>query len=185
MLVVYLKPQWHRSLLMVVLLLTGVGLQLLNPQIIRYFIDTYIGGGQTAPLTYAALLFISIAVINQALSIFAAYISQNVAWTATNRLRADLVAHCLGLDMAFHKAHTPGEFIERIDGDVNTLSNFFSQFVVHLLSNTVLLIGVLVLLFRVDWRVGLAATAFALVALLILIRIRSRAVPYWIADRQM
>jgi len=170
---------------MVVLLLTGVGLQLLNPQIIRYFIDTYIGGGQTAPLTYAALLFISIAVINQALSIFAAYISQNVAWTATNRLRADLVAHCLGLDMAFHKAHTPGEFIERIDGDVNILSNFFSQFVVHLLSNAVLLIGVLALLFREDWRVGLAVTAFALAALLILIHIRNRAVPYWVADRQM
>ncbi len=185
MLVVYLKPQWRRSLLMVVLLLTGVGLQLLNPQIIRYFIDTYVSGGQATSLTYAALLFISIAVVNQILSILATYISQNVAWTATNRLRADLVAHCLRLDMAYHKAHTPGEFIERIDGDVNTLSNFFSQFVVHLLSNTVLLIGVLVLLFRVDWRVGLAVTAFALVALLILIRIRSRAVPYWIADRQM
>src|SRR5260370_30797802 len=84
--------------------------------------------------------------------------------------------------MAFHKAHTSGELIERIDGDVNALSNFFSQFVVHLLSNVLLIIGVLVLLFREDWRLGLGLTAFAVLALLILLRIRDQAVPhsiYW------
>ncbi len=87
--------------------------------------------------------------------------------------------------MAFHKAHTSGELIERIDGDVNTLANFFSQFVVHLLSNVVLLIGVLLLLFGINWGVGLAVSIFALLALLILVRIRGRAVPRWVADRQM
>src|SRR5260370_38603809 len=87
--------------------------------------------------------------------------------------------------MAFQKAHTYGELIERIDGDVNTLSNFFSQFVVHLLSNVVLLIGVLLLLFSINWGVGLAVSIFALLALLILVRIRDRAVPRWVADRPM
>ncbi|MDQ6645374.1 MAG: ABC transporter ATP-binding protein/permease [Chloroflexota bacterium] len=185
MLLVYLKPQWRKSLLMAVLLLTNVGLQLVNPLLIRYFIDTFEGGGSISALTYAAVAFIGIALATQVIAVYATYVSENVAWMATNHLRTDLVAHCLGLDMAFHKAHTAGELIERIDGDVNTLSNFFSQFVVHLLSNTILLIGVLVLLFDTDWRVGLAVTAFAVVALIILISIRSRAVPFWVADRQM
>lgn len=185
MLVVYLRPQWHKSLLMAVLLLTNVGLELANPLIIRYFIDTFVSGGSISALTYAAVAFIGIALATQVIAVYATYVSENVAWTATNHLRSDLVAHCLGLDMAFHKAHTAGELIERIDGDVNTLSNFFSQFVVHLLSNTVLLIGVLLLLFGTDWRVGLAVTAFVVVALFILIGIRSRAVPFWVADRQM
>ena len=38
MLVVYLRPQWRKTLLMTVLLLISVGLQLLNPQLISYFI---------------------------------------------------------------------------------------------------------------------------------------------------
>ena len=143
MLVVYLRPQWRKTLLMTLLLITSVGLQLLNPQLIRYFIDTYVSGGSLQALTYAAVAFIVIAIANQGVSVYATYISENVAWTATNHLRTDLVAHCLGLDMAFHKAHTAGELIERIDGDVNALSNFFSQFVVHLLSSALLLIGVL------------------------------------------
>lgn len=185
MLVVYLRPQWRKTLLMAVLLLTSVGLQLVNPLIIRYFIDTFESGGSISALTYAAVAFIGIALVTQVIAVYATYVSENVAWMATNHLRTDLVAHCLGLDMAFHKAHTAGELIERIDGDVNTLSNFFSQFVVHLLGNTILLIGVLLLLFGTDWRVGLAVTAFAVVAFIILIGIRSRAVPFWVADRQM
>jgi ATP-binding cassette subfamily B protein len=185
LLVNYLRPQWRKTLLMVVLLLVSVGLQLVNPLILRYFIDTALSSRASASLTLVALLFIGIALTNQAVSILATYISENVAWTATNRLRTDLVAHCLSLDMAFHKAHTSGELIERIDGDVNTLSNFFSQFVVHLLSNLILLIGVLFLLFGINWRVGLAVSVFALTALFILISIRKRAVPRWIAERQM
>ena len=133
MLVVYLRPQWRKTLLMTVLLLISVGLQLLNPQLISCFIDTYVSGGSLQALTYAAVAFIGIALANQAVAVYATYISENVAWTATNHLRTDLVAHCLGLDMAFHKVHTAGELIERIDDDVNALSNFFSQFIVYLL----------------------------------------------------
>ena len=73
-----------------------------------------------------------------------AYVAQNVGLTATNRLRADLTRHCLRLDPAFHNAHTPGELIERVDGDVATLGNFFSRFAVQLLGNGLLLVGVLV-----------------------------------------
>ncbi|HLJ35811.1 MAG TPA: ABC transporter ATP-binding protein [Ktedonobacteraceae bacterium] len=181
----YLRPQWRRMLLLFLLLLASVGLQLVNPQILRYFIDTALAGSATAPLLLAGLLFIGIALLNQGSSVWATYVSENIAWTATNTLRTDLIAHCLRLDMAFHKAHTPGELIERIDGDVDTLSNFFSQLTVHLLANTLLLLGVLALLFQIDWRVGLSISAFALLALLVLLRIRGLAVSLWVKDRQM
>jgi len=181
----YLKPQSRRSLLMGALLLASIGLQLANPQVLRYFIDTATSRGSVPGLMIAALLFIVIALTNQGISILARYFSEKVAWTATNLLRTDLVAHCLDLDMAFHKEHTSGEMIERIDGDVNILSNFFSKFVVYLLGNAVLMIGVLLLLFQIDWRVGLAVSLFALLALYALARIRGRAVPAWTAERQL
>ncbi|HEU0003534.1 MAG TPA: ABC transporter ATP-binding protein, partial [Ktedonobacteraceae bacterium] len=181
----YLKPQSRRSLQMGILLLASIGLQLANPQVLRYFIDTATSRGSVPSLMIAAILFIGIALTNQGISIVARYFSEKVAWTATNRLRTDLVAHCLDLDMAFHKEHTSGEMIERIDGDVNILSNFFSKFVIYLLGNVVLMIGVLLLLFQIDWLVGLSVSLFALLALFTLIRIRGRAVPTWTAERQL
>ena len=180
----YLAPQKWRVALMSVLILMGILLQLLNPQIVRYFIDTATAGGSLTTLLQAGILFIGIALANQAISVLATYVSENVAWIATNALRTALVQHCLSLDMAFHKARTSGELIERIDGDVNTLSKFFSQSVIHLLGNALLILGILVLLFREGWCVGAVIGAFALLALIILIHIRVLAIPAWERERQ-
>ena len=137
LLVTYLRPQWYRTVLLALFLLLNIGLQLLNPQIIRYFIDTALGNGASLSLLLAALAFIGVALLNQAIAVASSYLSTNIAWTATNQLRSELVAHCLSLDMGFHKGRTSGEMIERIDGDVDDLSNFFSQFVVSVLTNAV------------------------------------------------
>ena len=184
LLVTYLRPQRLKTVLLAVLLLSSIGLQLLNPQILRYFIDNARSGSPLQTLMVAAVLFLGVALINQVVSVFATYVGEDVGWTATNLLRADLALHCLRLDLSFHNARTPGELIERIDGDVTALANFFSQLVIRVLGNLLLLLGVLVLLFREDWRVGLAFTVFVIIALAALLKIRGIAVPHWAAARQ-
>jgi ATP-binding cassette, subfamily B, bacterial len=184
LLVSYLKHQRPQVILMAALLFGSIGLQVLNPQILRYFLDSAQSGGERRALILAALLFIGVALVNQALSVAATYTSENVGWTATNMLRADLALHCLQLDMAFHKARTPGELIERIDGDITALANFFSQFVVKMLGNLLLLAGVLVVVYRENWRIGLALTVFALIVLFALSKAQGFAVPYWKRARQ-
>ena len=184
LLVGYLRPQSQRVLLLAALLFGNIGLQLLSPQILRHFIDTARAGGAPRVLAAAAALFMGAALVNQVVAVAATYTSENVAWTATNALRAHLAEHCLRLDMSFHKGHTPGEMIERLDGDVTALATFFSQFVLRVLGSLVLLAGVLVLLWREDWRPGLAMTLFTVLALGALLRIRSIAVPHWAAARQ-
>ncbi len=185
LLVTYLKPQWGRTLVMGVLLLVNVGLQLLGPQIVRFFIDTILARGLSTTLALYALLLVVVTLADEGVSVATTYLSESVAWTATNQLRTDLLAHCLSLDMGFHKAHTAGEMIERIDGDVDALSNFFSQFIVYLLTNVVLLIGVLIAVYFADWRAGLVLTAFSLTTLLILLRLRRYANPLWVSYRQL
>jgi ATP-binding cassette, subfamily B, bacterial len=184
LLVTYLRPQRARVALLAALLLGSIGLQIANPQLLRYFIDTAQAGGAIATLVRAALLFIGVALLNQMLSVAATYVGENVGWTATNLLRADLALHCLRLDLSFHKARTPGELIERVDGDVTALANFFSQFVVKVLGNLLLLIGVLVVLLAESWQVGAIMATFAALALLTLIRLQRIVVPYWQAARQ-
>ena len=135
------------------LLFSSIALQLLNPQILRVFIDTVTAPGAQGGVLGIAALFLGLAVLQQVLSVAATWASERVAWTATNALRTDLTLHCVRLDLGFHKARTPGELIERIDGDVTALANFFSQFVVQVLGSLALLIGILGLLWTVDWRV--------------------------------
>ena len=181
----YLKPQQHRVIWLTITLLGSIALQLLNPQILGYFIDTAVAGGASQTLLIVALVFISVAIVTQILAVSATYLGENVAWTATNALRVDLVEHCLNLDLSFHKSRTPGELVERVDGDVNTLSRFFSQFTLHVLGNLILLFGILVILLYKDWRAGFCLTAFALTALTVLVRLRAYAIPPWVRYRQI
>ncbi len=184
----YLAPHRAAVAALAALLLGSIALQLASPQVVRAFIDAAQAGGKTggAPdrLTGFAALFIGLAIAQQALAVGATYLGERLGWSATNTLRADLALHCLRLDLSFHKARTPGELIERIDGDVTALANFFSQFVVEILGNLLLLLGVLVVLWRVDWRAGIAFTLFAVVVLVAMARVRSVGVPYWKASRQ-
>jgi len=125
----YLGPRWRRVLALAVLLVVSIILQLSGPQILRYFIDTATSGHAfqiafiTPSLAVAALLYLGIALAGQSVALIEAYVAENLAWSATNQLRADLTLHCLRLDIGFHKAHTPGELIERLDGDVSLLAN--------------------------------------------------------------
>ncbi len=186
LLATYLAPQKHKVATLAVLLLTHIGVQLFNPQIIRFVIDAAMGEGAGTPanLTSAALLFIGGALAQQALTVAVTYVSTDVAWTATNALRADLALHCLRLDMSFHKQHTPGEMIERIDGDVNALSNFFSQFVIQVLGNGLLLLGIVVLMWRESVWLGGALTTFVFITLVVLNRVRHYVTPFMLAARQ-
>ncbi len=67
---------------------------------------------------------------------------------------------------------------------MNALSNFFSRFVIQVFGNGLLLIGVLILLYREDWRVGLIFSVFVILALSVMLRLRNIAVPHWEAERQ-
>jgi ATP-binding cassette subfamily B protein len=174
----YIKPQKGRFIWLTVLLLTSIVLQVVNPQIMRFFIDATQTSQDLQVLVLAALAFIGIAVIQQLVGVGATYVGENVAWIATNALRADLARHCLNLDMSYHNDISPGELIERIDGDVTELSNFFSQLVIRVLGNILLMFGILVALFWEDWRIGLFFLFFAIVTLLALNQVRSIAIPF-------
>ncbi len=176
----YVAPQWRRTALLAALILASIGLQLLGPQLLRAFIDSAIAGAALESLATLALAFVAVALATQLLTAWSQYAGEDLGWTATNALRADLALHCLRLDLTFHKARTAGELIERIDGDVTALATFFSRFVVNVLGNLLLLVGVLVAVAREDLRAGLALTLFAAVAILLMAGpLRTFAVKYW------
>lgn len=180
----HIAPQMGRFLLLVILLLGSVGLQVVNPQIVRVFIDAAGSSQAAGKLAAAALAFIGIALLQQVVGVGAAYTGENVAWTATNTLRAELARHCLSLDMAFHDNHAPGELIERIDGDAAQMAAFFSQLVIRVVGNLLLMAGIVAALLLEDWRLGVLFAVFAATLLVVLNRVRDIAIPHQKARRQ-
>jgi ATP-binding cassette subfamily B protein len=178
----YLAPQWKQALMLLVLMLAGVALDLANPQLIRHFIDSALAGTPSSTLLMIGATFLAVALLTQLALVVEQYLAGKVAWRATNRLRADLTLHCLTLDLSYHSTHPPGELVERVDGDVAKLSEFFAQFLVRLIGNVLLLLGILLLSFGIEWRIGLALTLFALFALVVLGSLRQVGTRDWEAQ---
>ena len=180
----YLKPQMAWVIFMGVVLLAGITLRLINPQVLRYFLDTAEAGAAPHSLYVAAGLFLAFAILQEVMGLVTHYTAAQVGWSSTNHLRADLTLHILRLDMPFHKTHTPGELIDRADGDVTHLSNFLSIFTVNMVGNGLLVLGILVMLFRENTWMGLGMVVYTLLTLLVLRSIQKLAVPRWAAERQ-
>ena len=179
LLALYLRPFLPRVLLLFVLLLGGIGLQLYTPQLIRRFLDDAQAGVAVQVLVGTAVVYLIATIIEKGLALGAVYISEDLGWATTNNLRLDTTEHVLNLDMGFHKLRPAGELIERIDGDISHLAEYFSELIVIVLGNLLLAGGILILLFREEWRIGLVGVLYGLCMWLVLRLLQRRVVRYW------
>ena len=180
----YLRPHRFSMSLLGAILAVTIAVQIVTPFIAARFIDRATEGEPLRGLIALAVATMLLALVGQAFAVVETWVAERVSWDATNALRIDLAAHLLRLDASFHNAHTQGELIERVDGDVGTLARFFSRFVVNVVGNGVLIAGILGFLWVIDWRIGLGLTAFVAIALVAMLKIRKVATPAWVAERQ-
>jgi len=201
----YLAPFKFRVLLLGLLLGSGTVLLIVSPLVVERFIFLATNGNplqdpsiywQSQQFSFVnignifrallilAVVYIILMVIQQVITLISVYLSQNLSWSSTNMLRFDLTQHCVDLDMTFHNEHKPGEMIERIDGDVNTLATFLSDFSVQLVTSLLVIIGSLVLLFTKHWIIGLSFTVFTALAIILMYILRNFSVKAWEEQRQ-
>jgi ABC-type multidrug transport system fused ATPase/permease subunit len=180
----YLRP--HRGLVvgLTAALVLATVLPLAGPQLLRRFIDQAATGLPLSALVGTAAVYLAVALGGQFVSVIASYVASRLAWTITNRMREDLVGHVLGLDLAYHGQHTPGELIERVDGDVTSLGEFLSRFLFQVLGSLLLLIGAVALVLREDVRIGSALVVFLVFAGVVVIRFQKMTVPLATAERE-
>ena len=98
------------------------------------------------------------------------------AWGTTNELRLRMTRHVLGLDHEFHRRHTPGELIQRVDGDVTSVSDFLGKVVPKAVGGILLIGGILAVLTAIDWRLGLGMALYLAATVAVLLRMRHRAI---------
>jgi ATP-binding cassette subfamily B protein len=164
--------------------LANMTLQLVSPLVLQKFIDMAISQQPLRILIFTALVFIAFTLMSQVLNVWSNYWGTNIGWQATNELRIDLLRHCFILPLRFYSTHTPGEMIERIDGDTSKMATFFTQFTLQIVGNLLLLMGIIFILLCIDWRVGLGLGCFVLLAFIAFFTIRRKAQPLWRQQRQ-
>ncbi len=171
-----LRPNARRYSLLTIVVVVSSLLLLAGPVLLRALIDRAAEGAGTTELSVLAGLFLGSAVISQVLALTVAYLATSFAWRTANDLRLQLADHVLSLDHEFHRSHSPGELIQRVDGDVTSVSDFLSIVFIRATSAVVVVGGVVVIVAVIDWRVGIGMLAYVALTGVVIYRQRNTSV---------
>ncbi|UVI32877.1 ABC transporter ATP-binding protein [Paenibacillus spongiae] len=167
---VYLNNHRAQLVLLLLFILGSIALQIYSPLYIQQFLDRARAGEETSGLLRIAFLFLGLTVLRQIVVIVLQFITSDVTWKITNKIRLDVTRQCLNYDMSFHNRHTPGEMVERIDGDVGKLNNFMSVFALKVISNNLLIVTVVIIIFTINVSMGIVVTLSCVLGLYVLSR---------------
>ncbi len=122
---------------------------------------------QTQGLAVVAVVFIAAVVLTFVTVYAEGYVMMLMGQYIMYDLRNQIFGHLQRLPIAFFDRNPIGRLVTRVTTDVDALNEMFTSGLVELLGDVLLLAGIVVVLFWLDWR--LALTAFSIVPLLALL----------------
>ena len=157
----YTSHYWQGVALAVFLSFIVIGASLLLPYLLRLGVDNYIiNKAIPVPERFAGLstlaMFFSLAIIA---GFVANYFQVTVLeWTGQNimhRLRQHIYSHMLGLDLAYFHENPSGKLVTRLTNDVQNMHEMFTSVIVTLFNDAIRIVGILILLYWLNWRLAL------------------------------
>ncbi len=162
----YCRPHlaWLVAAVLLSLLVAGATLSL--PRLLQWAIDHYMvapnlaaearisGLGRTA-LVYGILVatvfaggFVQVVVLE--------WVGQSIM----HRMRQDLFIHIMDLDLAFFHDQPTGRLVTRLTNDIQNMHEMFTSVMVTLFNDFLRIIGILAILFWMNWRLALVMSIF-------------------------
>lgn len=185
------KYLWHQlsgagapAAVMAAALAARIGMVLAAPWVMGRFLDGVVRHRPLAQLDVWAALMLAAAVLAPLATFAADWAGWSVAWTVANRLRERLAAAALAWPPSRHRSLSPGEFVERVDGDVSALGALLSTLSLDVLGSAGQTLGALAGLLAVSPELGLILAALTAAVAGILEGMRRRTVPLAQWERQ-
>jgi ATP-binding cassette subfamily B protein len=146
------------------LVLTAL-LSLAGPYLIKIAIDNYIKNRDFSGLNKIAAVYFAILIL-QAVSryiriYYTQYVGQNVMYT----LRGRVFSHIQNLKISYFDKNPVGRIMTRVTNDIEVLNEMFTAGVITIFGDLLLLAGIVVVLFYLNYR--LALVTFSVIPVLI------------------
>jgi ATP-binding cassette subfamily B protein len=172
-----LRPHWRRLSLAMVAVLGETITDLLEPWPLKIVFDHVLaskqmpqwlgsvvaplGQGKGAILEFAAFAVITIAAVGAISTFFEKYLTTSVGQWVMHDLRRTLYHHIHRLSLTYHDHKKTGDLISTVTSDIDAIQDFVSSVLLGLVVNTLTLIGMLAVMFYLNWSFTLIALSVA------------------------
>lgn len=183
----YLRPYKLQVAIALAAIIAASALQLVQPWLMKVAIDRYIATGDIAGLDWIAAAFLGTLLASFALEYVQTWTLQITGQRIMYDMRMQIYGHLQRSDLQFYDRNPVGRLMTRVTTDVDVLNDMFTAGVVSIFGDVFTLIGIMIVLVIMDWR--LAIVAFSVLPLIVLVtqwfrrnvRETYRTVRLWIA----
>ncbi|MCS7224265.1 MAG: ABC transporter ATP-binding protein/permease [Armatimonadetes bacterium] len=158
----YLKPYWWQAVLLSLLSITATAMGLVPPTLNKPLMDIVLAPKEPLPmetrLRWLALLVIALGLsrlLISAISIFQGWLSVWVGLRISHDIRTQLFQHLHLLSFRFFDRQQMGNVISRVNQDSGQVQGFLMWGVQDLAQNLLMLFGIGILLFALNWKLAL------------------------------
>jgi ATP-binding cassette subfamily B protein len=155
----YLLPYWRRLVLVLVISLVSTAATLVIPYLSKDLIDTALVGRDLNALRRIVAWFIGLGVLGFVLNVTSGLRYTRVSAEILFDMRLALYAHLQRLSPRFYARTRLGDIVSRLNNDISEIQRVAAEAALAWVGNVLFLIGSLVMMVWLDWRLALVALA--------------------------
>jgi len=125
------------------------------------FIQSTVGPDRLAALEFAAVAVLAIALLDAVCSYTEKYVTTSVGQWVTHDLRLMLYHRIQRLSLAYHDQTQTGDLLSRVTSDIDAIQSFIASGLLTALVNSMTLVGMVSVMFYINWRFTLIALSVA------------------------
>lgn len=133
-----------------------------------------VSGDRLTLLTVTALATIVIAVVGSFSSYWESYLSTTAGQRVMHDLRHAVYHHVQRLSLSFYEGRQTGDLIVRLTSDIDAAQDFVSSVLLGIILDVLTLIGILAVMFYLDWHLTLIAVSVTPVLAIVVFRLTAR-----------
>ena len=139
----YAKPYWKRFVLVFVIMLVSIAYDLVSPLIVGHIEEVVSGSFEMDYLLKVVVIYGGILVVSLICTYFQAMILQQTGQKILSNLRLELFSHIENLSHEQLNNIPVGKLVTRVTNDTNAISYLFTNILVTLIKNIMVIVGVL------------------------------------------
>jgi ATP-binding cassette subfamily B multidrug efflux pump len=156
-----MRPHLGKLLLAILCVIAVNSAEILKPFLSKVVIDDFLVGKEQQRGLYSVIgigvIYFVVAVIGSLLSMTQVRLVTVLSQSILNKLRIDTFEKVLFMPMRSIDRHGTGRLITRATNDVETINEFYSDVFINLFRDVFLLIGIVISMLLMDFRLSLVA----------------------------
>ncbi|MBE6890569.1 MAG: ABC transporter ATP-binding protein [Ruminococcaceae bacterium] len=156
----YAKPHIWSFVFVGLVMLFSIAYDIISPLLIGYIEELIKADFEMKPLLILVAVYAGILLVSLFCSYIQAIVLQKTGQKIVSKIREDLFVHIESLSHAQLNSIPVGKLVTRVTNDTNAISMMFTNIIVNLVKNSFIIIGVLVAMFCLNYKLTFMVLCF-------------------------